>query len=232
MKKLSLCLAIAACGPGPEPIPDAGNPADASVVHDAKHPDASPDALSFPHNQECIMGNLPASRTKTYINGDSVDPAILNEAQDLIISASLSFQPQMVNINAPAGSWGAIALVTDSGGFARPAQTSTGAVQGNMNIPFKAGDRLIGFRVIACGNASADVTFQLSRYLANGSRLDMTGGGGAVDINRGTAWGTLALTFNTTHTMLDTETLFLEATPNAAGYSIATVIPQWDRLLP
>lgn len=34
------------------------------------------------------MGNLPGSRTKTYVNGDPIDPAILNELQDRDVLAN------------------------------------------------------------------------------------------------------------------------------------------------
>ena len=75
---IAILVLVAACS---SPDLDTGAP-DARISQDAaSHPDAA-----LPQNVGCNMGNLPNARTKTYVDSDPVDPAILNELQDMAVA--------------------------------------------------------------------------------------------------------------------------------------------------
>lgn len=191
----------------------------------------TPDAAPAPQNHGCHMGLLPAARTKTYVDGDPVDPAILNELQDNIVSTKRkSFSRPRAPRFVLQGSWAVPSLVTDSLGKTLVASVSTaGSVAGYIEIPFDDGDRITGLALQVCGNASADTVFDV--FLGTtAAGLVSIASGGITDTNRTNTWATLSTLVITPTILTAGNTLYLQAIPNAASYNLAAVIPTFDRL--
>lgn len=176
------------------------------------------------------MGNLPVSRTVTLIPGDGVPANLLDEIQDSVIGAKRSSwsRPRSPRFTIQ-GSWGTPALVTDSLGKVLVASTTTGSSQGYIEIPFDQGDRITGLTLQALGNGTADVIYDVLIGTISGGLVTIAGGG-ITDTNRTNTWGTISGFTITPSILVAGNTLYIQAIPNASGYSIATIIPVFDRL--
>lgn len=231
MKNAIIFLAfLASCGPVQDAPQDAA-PTSGESLHDAGSP-YPVDAVESRRNNGCsnIMGNLPNSRSKTYVDGDPVDPQILDELQDVNIGAKRKpfSRPRGPRFTVQ-GTWSAPAVVNDGLTKALVASTSVGASTGFLEIPFDDGDRITGVTFQVCGNGVTDTIFDLFLGTTAGGLISIASGG-ITDTNRTNAWATLS-TLVVTPTVLTTgNTLYVQAIANASGYSIAQLVPTFDRL--
>lgn len=154
---------------------------------------------------------LPTSRDLTLTDGaSSIPAALINNIQDQIIggkhaAAWISGFPIMHG--APA-SW-----VIDGGtGGHEIRSTGVGGfstwVQG-----IRAGDRVVGARVIARGDSVADCTYEVHHYDAFNTWTVL---GTILDSNRSPAFGTVTIPI-TPKTLAVGDTLSVYASANAAG---------------
>lgn len=176
------------------------------------------------------MGNLPVLRTVTLSPGDAVPSNLLNEIQDVLVGTLRSSwsRPRHPRFTI-VGSWGTPALVTDSLGKVLVASTTTGSSQGYIEIPFDEGDRITGITIQALGNGTADVLYDVLAGTISGGLVSIASGG-ITDTNRSNTWGTVSGFSITPTILLAGNTLYIQAIPNASGYSVATVVPVFDRL--
>lgn len=175
------------------------------------------------------MGNLPTSRTETCVAGAPISHNLINEIQDCIVGAQRkSFsRPRGPRFMVP-GTWGTPALVTDSLGKQLIASTSVGATTGFIEIPFDDGDRITALTMQVLGNGSADTLFDV--FLGTtAAGLVSIASGGITDTNRTNTWATLSTLVITPTVLVSGNSLYLQAVPNAAGYSLALVVPTFDR---
>lgn len=223
---VAILIALSACADDVAYSPDAA-PIDAQHADARPQPDSGPDLERL----RACMGNLPGSRTITINPGDPIPGSIIGELQDQIIGAKRKAwsRPRGPGFTLQ-GSWAAPSLVTDSLGKTLVASVSTaGGVTGYIEIPFDEGDRIIGLSLQVCGNGAANSVFDV--WLGTtAAGLVSIAGGGYVDVARPNTWATLSAITITPTVLAAGNTLYLSANPSAAGYNLAAVIPQFDRL--
>lgn len=160
MKKKIIILAfLASCGDVPREAPqDAASTPGVSLRDAGLHVDAA-----SPQNGCNSMGNLPNSRSKTYVDGDPVDPQILNEVQDQVVGAKRSewpgyvtVIPYFVSIASGTPSW-----ALPPAGVSVYCQSTNATNQAWFKLETEGGDQLRGIRFDAFGASSGTLQVQV-----------------------------------------------------------------------
>lgn len=233
-KFLVLIIALTSCV-----IPDSGDvPVSSGGSRVCSTPTSFRRAKSAPFDDcgdfqpDVFAMNLPISRDVTLGPADPIPSAVVNDIQDQIVGAKRSawFRPRgpLFTGVGTAGAWDRPKQVTDSLGKTMLASTSIGSGEfGYIELPFDDGDRIIGLTLQGSGNGVTDVTFTLVAFTPSGGISNL--GSPTIDNNRTNTWGTFTVSVNPT-ILTSTQVLYLQALPNATGYNLAAVIPQYDRL--
>lgn len=160
MKKLILLVLLIACGPSGQ-----GTDPDANLGPPLQDPTAP-----TPTGNGCnTMGNLPFSRTKTYVLSDPVDPALLNELQDQAVGAK---RPEFFGRQALIPYY-QVGWTTPTAGLQPWCSSSATTNEAWYQLSIESGDHLKGFRFDVWGNGGGSLTVlaygdQISNYAIGG----------------------------------------------------------------
>lgn len=151
MKHIALAIALlVGCAPGGDSPPDSQAMAPVDAAADTV------DAAQ-PQNGCGNMGNLPNSRNKTYVDGDPVDPGILNDIQDSIVGGKRGEWPGRVTVTP----YYQVAWTLPIGGSSPYCQSSNATNQAWFALGIDGGDQLRGLRFDAFGNSGGTLQVQV-----------------------------------------------------------------------